>query len=95
MNVQADSERFCVLFTGSVQGVGFRYTVLRLAAGQSLSGFISNRMDGTVYMEVEGRYAAFSDFLREIQASRLGRYIHAVRVERKEELRGYDGFEIV
>lgn len=38
---------------GEVQGVGFRYGALRKANEIGVKGFVKNRTDGSVYMEVE------------------------------------------
>ena len=40
--------------TGQVQGVGFRAFVQRVATRLELSGFVENRPDGSVYLEVSG-----------------------------------------
>lgn len=38
---------------GKVQGVGFRYSVLQKANDMGINGFVKNRTDGSVYMEIE------------------------------------------
>lgn len=38
---------------GKVQGVGFRYSVLQKANEMGINGFVKNRTDGSVYMEIE------------------------------------------
>ena len=49
------------LFTGIVQGVGFRPFIYRLATRLSLAGFVQNRPDG-VLVEVQGHKAAINNF---------------------------------
>jgi len=39
---------------GRVQGVGFRYSALRMARSYDIRGFVRNEPDGSVYMEAEG-----------------------------------------
>jgi acylphosphatase len=39
---------------GYVQGVGFRWTAVREAKKQGITGFIKNMSDGSVYIEAEG-----------------------------------------
>ena len=39
---------------GYVQGVGFRWSALREARILSISGFVRNMPDGSVYIEAEG-----------------------------------------
>ena len=54
------------LFTGIVQGVGFRPFIFRLATEQRLAGFVQNRPDGVV-VEVEGLPAAVESFLARVK----------------------------
>jgi acylphosphatase len=52
---------------GYVQGVGFRWSALREAGILSISGFVRNMPDGSVYIEAEGlphQLAAFLDWCR-------------------------------
>ncbi len=43
-----------IIVKGLVQGVGFRYFVLRQAQDLGLKGFVKNQYDGTVLTVVEG-----------------------------------------
>ena len=56
-----------IIFQGRVQGVGFRYTSLRIAAGYELTGFIRNLPDGTVEMLAQGMEKEIDNCLRDIQ----------------------------
>ena len=47
-------ERQVVLFSGRVQGVGFRQTTVELARPYPLGGTVRNRPDGQVELIVEG-----------------------------------------
>jgi acylphosphatase len=47
-------ERLRARVMGLVQGVGFRYGVIRAAERLGLKGFVENRPDGSVYVEAEG-----------------------------------------
>ena len=66
---------------GRVQGVGFRWWTRREAVALGLDGFVRNRGDGSVEVEVEGPAAAI-DRLR--QRLRVGP--SSARVERVEVL---------
>ena len=46
-----------IIFTGRVQGVGFRYTAQRLANEQKLLGWVKNLPDGRVELMAEGPQA--------------------------------------
>jgi acylphosphatase len=51
------SERRRIVFSGRVQGVGFRMTAVHLAAGLPLSGTVQNLPDGDVELIAEGSAA--------------------------------------
>ena len=52
---------------GRVQGVGFRYSTLRVAAGLDLTGWVANQPDGSVRTWAQGSAAVdrFLGFLEE------------------------------
>ena len=43
-----------IIYSGMVQGIGFRYTVQRLASDLNLAGWVRNLRDGRVEILVEG-----------------------------------------
>ncbi len=49
---------------GFVQGVGFRYYVQEKARELGLAGFVKNKADGSVYIEIEGRVDDLDKFLK-------------------------------
>ena len=58
-------KRVRYLFSGVVQGVGFRPFIYRMATRHSLSGFVQNRPDGVV-VEVEGSANAIHSFMSSV-----------------------------
>jgi hydrogenase maturation protein HypF len=58
-------KRVRCLFSGVVQGVGFRPFIYRIATKHSLSGFVQNRPDGVV-VEVEGPADAINSFMSSV-----------------------------
>ncbi len=58
-------KRVRYLFSGVVQGVGFRPFIYRMATRHSLSGFVQNRPDGVV-VEVEGPADAIHSFMSSV-----------------------------
>ncbi len=54
-------------FSGSVQGVGFRYTTHRLALGFDVAGFVRNLPDGRVELVIEGNPDEIHRFLGAVQ----------------------------
>jgi acylphosphatase len=52
-----------VLYSGDVQGVGFRYTTRQLAEGFAVAGFVRNLPGGNVELVAEGEPAEVQAFL--------------------------------
>jgi len=48
------AERRTIVFSGRVQGVGFRITVVQFAEGLALAGTVRNLDEGDVELVVEG-----------------------------------------
>ena len=61
------SQRYHILFTGRVQGVGFRYTTANIARGYNVTGYVCNLPDGRVELVAEGERRELDDFLREVR----------------------------
>lgn len=62
------------MYTGRVQGVGFRYTTTRVARGFAVGGYVMNLPDGRVELVAEGAADTARDFVAEVAVA-LGRYI--------------------
>ena len=56
-----------IIFTGRVQGVGFRFTTHRIAMRYDLTGFVKNLPDGSVEMVAQGTESEISASLADIQ----------------------------
>ena len=68
----ADLIRKHVYYSGSVQGVGFRYTTVRLAANYRLTGYVRNTPDGRVELLAQGHPREIDAFLADIARALLG-----------------------
>ncbi|PAV29438.1 acylphosphatase [Virgibacillus profundi] len=81
--------------SGRVQGVGFRYTAQMKAKEHHLVGWVRNKMDGTVEMEVEGTKQQLDSFLNELKSG-LNRFIQVENIEEfiSDEDKGYNNFSI-
>ncbi len=71
---QATSLRRTVLYSGTVQGVGFRYTTERTAGGFAVTGQVRNLSNGRVEMIAEGEPTELGRFEAAV-ADALGHYI--------------------
>ena len=70
-----------MIYTGRVQGVGFRYSVKQIAAGFEVTGWVRNVADGTVELLAAGVPAEVDAFLAAVASSHLGGYIKEARRE--------------
>lgn len=67
-------QRRTYLFTGRVQGVGFRYTARQAAAGHPVTGYVCNLPDGRVELVMEGAGAGMDAVIEQIVAD-LGHHV--------------------
>lgn len=88
----ASSREFC--FIGSVQGVGFRWTVKRLAEAIGVTGWVKNNPDGSVTLVIAGSDAEIDRLLDGV-TERFGSYIQKVTSREIDSPRPSGGFEIV
>jgi acylphosphatase len=82
-----------VLYAGRVQGVGFRYTTQRLAAGRPVAGSVRNLPTGDVELVVEGDDSEVAAFLAAV-AERLAPYMMGCDVS-DVAVAGREGFRIL
>ena len=64
--------RFTVHFSGRVQGVGFRFTTVRIASGFSVAGYVMNLPDRRVRLVAEGERSELKAFVDEIENQMSG-----------------------
>jgi acylphosphatase len=86
-------ERCTVLYSGRVQGVGFRYTTNSIARGHDVSGYVRNLPDGQVELVAEGEPHAIDAFRREVR-DRFFNHIRDERCDVQPATGEFDGFEI-
>ena len=84
-----------VLYSGQVQGVGFRYTAKTVATGFDLAGTIRNLTDGRVELVAEGRREELEAFRAALADAGLAGFIRGVKVDWSDATNEFRGFEIV
>jgi acylphosphatase len=82
-----------VFFSGHVQGVGFRYSVLQVAKEFEVTGFVSNLADGRVQLEAEGLAGGVTAFIEAVQEKMHG-YIRKMERSSGKRPAQFSGFTI-
>ncbi len=80
-------------FSGTVQGVGFRFTTRRLARSREVSGFAKNLADGRVEVVAEGPADEVKGFLSDVREA-MASYIRDAEIEDEEATGEFDGFGV-
>lgn len=88
--------RLALLFSGSVQGVGFRWTNQELARDRNLTGWVRNLPDGTVDMETQGAAKSIAAHLERLHAyyRRFGSRIWLESFDELPRVEGESDFEV-
>lgn len=87
-------KRIHVFYSGSVQGVGFRYTAQDIASELGLGGWARNLRDGRVEVVCEGEEKDLRAFLDKIEKGFLRSYIRDTDVNWEEPIKEFDSFDI-
>jgi acylphosphatase len=83
------------IYEGKVQGVGFRSSILSLAKGYEITGWVKNLPDGRVELLACGETSELEDFLQGIRESHLAGHIETVSVLPVTPEAGMKGFRII
>ena len=83
-----------VHYSGRVQGVGFRYTAKKTAAGFEVVGTIRNLPDGRVELIAEGLRSELEEFRTTLHDAGLAGFIRDERVEWTDAQNNFRNFEI-
>jgi acylphosphatase len=79
---------------GRVQGVGFRYFVLREAARLGVRGWVANEADGSVRLVAEGPKGALVELLGALREGPSGAVVRSLSEEWPPAAGGFDGFHV-
>jgi len=86
-------ERRRVVYTGRVQGVGFRFTARQVAQSHAVTGFVRNLPNGNVELVAEGIPTDVDRFLAAIAGAMSG-YIDAADVQTQTATGEFKSFGI-
>lgn len=90
----AGAVRLDATIRGRVQGVGFRYFVLRLADELGLTGWVANEYDGSVRTVAEGTEAAIDRLEAALREGPIGAFVEDVSTVRMPAGGTFAGFAV-
>ena len=86
-------KRAHVIYCGTVQGVGFRFTAERIARQFLITGFVKNLLDGSVEVLGEGTKKELESFLEAIN-ERMSGYITSSNIKWESAEDSFSSFDI-
>jgi acylphosphatase len=87
--------RLTVVYSGHVQGVGFRYTAKTVATGFDITGLVRNLSDGRVQLVAEGAAQELEAFRTALRDAGLAGFIRDEKLDWADATNEFRGFEIV
>jgi acylphosphatase len=94
IDARVQSARLEATVRGRVQGVGFRYFVVRRAMELGVVGWVANSADGGVRCVAEGSADALDALEASLRAGPIGAIVEAVDVVRMTGTGRFDRFAI-
>jgi acylphosphatase len=95
ISTSALHRRMTVLYSGRVQGVGFRYTAKTVATGFEVTGTVRNLPDGRVELVAEGKDIELKAFHAALRDAGLAGFIRDEQVDWADAKNDFRGFEIL
>jgi acylphosphatase len=87
-------ERLDATVRGRVQGVGFRYFVIRRAVSLELTGWVSNEPDGSVRCVAEGPRPALDALLQALEDGPPGAIVERVMTAWSPATGAFPSFDV-
>ncbi|MEM2094790.1 MAG: acylphosphatase [Candidatus Bathyarchaeia archaeon] len=82
------------IIRGRVQGVGYRYYILRLAQELGIAGYVKNRRDGSVEVFAQGYESRLKEFMDRIRKPRQPIEVTEVNIQQALVKPGFVSFRI-
>lgn len=87
------NKRLHIYYSGSVQGVGFRYMAQSIAYSSGVTGWVKNLRDGRVEVVCEGREPDLNEFLDKLNNT-FSFHIKDIRIEQEDPSGKLEEFDI-
>jgi len=83
-----------IVVNGLVQGVGYRYFVIREAQKLDLNGFVKNLYTGEVLTVVEGEKAIVEELIKKLKVGPIHASVKNCKVDWQEPKNEFTEFEV-
>jgi len=83
-----------IVVNGLVQGVGYRYFVMREAQTLDLNGFVKNLYTGEVLTVVEGEKAIVEELIKKLKVGPIHASVKSCKVDWQEPKNEFTDFEV-
>lgn len=90
----SELKRAKIIVSGLVQGVGYRYFVMRHADNLNLKGYTQNLFNGQVLTEVEGEFGLINELIKQLKIGPMKSHIANCFVEWSENKNEFTIFEV-
>jgi len=84
-----------IIVSGMVQGVGYRYFVIRTARKLDLTGWVKNLPNGEVEIEAEGAKGNIESLIKELPVGNPSAVVRNVDVNWSKPTGKYSDFDVV
>jgi acylphosphatase len=89
-----ESKRAKIIVNGLVQGVGYRYFVMRHADKLNLNGYTQNLFTGEVLTEVEGDESLIQELIKQLKIGPIKSHVVNCIVEWSKFKNEFSRFEV-
>jgi acylphosphatase len=92
--MSSDKQRAEIKLSGLVQGVGFRYFVVRNAQQLGLKGYVKNMYDGSVLIVTEGEKGLIDELFKKAKVGPRSASVHKANIEWTEFKNEFSSFGV-
>ncbi|MCJ7577036.1 MAG: acylphosphatase [candidate division Zixibacteria bacterium] len=83
-----------LLISGMVQGVGYRWFVMRKANEYDLKGYVRNLYTDDVEVEVEGGKGLITEFIKDLRSGPRSAHVTDIKIQWGDYRGKYKNFDI-
>lgn len=84
-----------LIIHGHVQGVGFRYFAQSAAQTEKVTGWVRNKVDGTVEALAQGTEKQLESFVHTLRSGNRYARVEEIEISEAQQDQTYAGFKII